>query len=433
MQLSRSCTATWPAAHHSRRVVAAHRPQEAVKPATTLINAIRPPLQKLSVPAVAQPCPAAVEQQSSRRSVQCASSAGGAAAAPAPAASSPWKVPAYILLWYAFNIIFNILNKSALNAFPCPWFISTWQLMASALFMVGLWVTGLQPAPKVDRGFMMALMPVALFHTIGHVSACVSFSQVAVSFAHIVKSAEPVFSVILSGPILGQTYPWYVWGSLLPIVAGCSLSALKEVSFSWAGFNNAMISNLGMVLRNIYSKKSLNDYKHIDGINLFGLISCASLLYCIPAALYVERGMWEGAWQAAVASLGPGPFYQLLLTSGLFYHLYNQRSMWEGAWQAAIASLGPGPFYQLLLTSGLFYHLYNQASYMVLDQGVSPVTFSVGNTMKRVAVVVSAVMFFRNPVSLLNWVGSSIAIFGTYLYSVATDRAKEEAKKKNQA
>jgi hypothetical protein len=32
--------------------------------------------------------------------------------------------------------------------------------------------------------------------------------QVAVSFAHIVKSAEPVFSVLLSGPILGTTYPW---------------------------------------------------------------------------------------------------------------------------------------------------------------------------------------------------------------------------------
>lgn len=37
----------------------------------------------------------------------------------------------------------------------------------------------------------------------------------------------------------------------------------------------------------------------------------------------------------------------------------------------------------------------NQASYMVLDQGISPVTFSVGNTMKRVAVVVSSVMFFK--------------------------------------
>jgi solute carrier family 35, member E1 len=64
---------------------------------------------------------------------------------------------------------------------------------------------------------------------------------------------------------------------------------------------------------------------------------------------------------------------------------------------------------------------------MVLDSGVSPVTFSVGNTMKRVAVVVSAVLFFRNPVSPLNWLGSGIAIAGTYLYSLATDRAKAEA------
>jgi solute carrier family 35 protein E1 len=210
---------------------------------------------------------------------------------------------------YAFNIIFNIINKTTLNAFPCPWLISTLQLgarvcwcgygaggragggkgdvkrdplcsplfahplqplqkhehthatAASGLFMAVLWVTKLQPAPKFDRGFLLALAPVALFHTIGHVSACVSFSQVAVSFAHVVKAAEPVFSVILSAPLLGVAYPWYVWGSLLPIVAGCSLSAMKEVSFSWAGFNNAMVSNLGMVLRNIYSKKSLVEYK----------------------------------------------------------------------------------------------------------------------------------------------------------------------------
>lgn len=58
--------------------------------------------------------------------------------------------------------------------------------------MLFLWITKLQPAPKLDKGFMLALLPVALFHTIGHVSACVSFSQMAVSFAHIVKAAEPV-------------------------------------------------------------------------------------------------------------------------------------------------------------------------------------------------------------------------------------------------
>lgn len=45
--------------------------------------------------------------------------------------------------------------------------------------MAVLWATGLQPRPQVDRRFLAALLPVALFHTIGHVSACVSFSQVS--------------------------------------------------------------------------------------------------------------------------------------------------------------------------------------------------------------------------------------------------------------
>jgi hypothetical protein len=37
-------------------------------------------------------------------------------------------LPLLLLCRYAFNIIFNILNKSSLNAFPCPWFISAMQL-----------------------------------------------------------------------------------------------------------------------------------------------------------------------------------------------------------------------------------------------------------------------------------------------------------------
>lgn len=131
----------------------------------------------------------------------------------------------------------------------------------SGLFMCFLWLTKLHPTPRVDNKFFKALLVVAAFHTVGHVAACTSFGQMAVSFAHIVKSAEPVFSVALAGPILKETYPYYVWLSLVPIVAGCGLSAMKEVSFAWNGFNNAMLSNIGMVLRNIYSKKALGDYK----------------------------------------------------------------------------------------------------------------------------------------------------------------------------
>lgn len=48
--------------------------------------------------------------------------------------------------------------------------------------------------------------------------------------------------------------------------------------------------------------------------------------------------------------------------------------------------------------------------------------------MKRVAVVASSVLFFRNTVSILNWAGSMVAIAGTGLYGIATDKAASEAK-----
>ena len=46
-------------------------------------------------------------------------------------------------------------------------------------------------------------------------------------------------------------------------MAGTSISSMNEVSFAWAGFLMAMGSNLGMVLRNIFSSKSLGKYKQV--------------------------------------------------------------------------------------------------------------------------------------------------------------------------
>ncbi len=50
--------------------------------------------------------------------------------------------------------------------------------------------------------------------------------------------------------------------------------------------------------------------------------------------------------------------------------------------------------------------------------------------MKRVAVVGSSVLFFRNPVGLLNWIGSFVAILGTGLYGLASDKAAASQKAK---
>ena len=77
--------------------------------------------------------------------------------------------------------------------------------------------------------------------------------------------------------------------------------------------------------------------------------------------------------------------------------------------------------YRWMAAQSVFYHLYNQVSYMSLDE-ISPLTFSIGNTMKRISVIVSSIIIFHTPVQPVNALGAAIAILGTFLYSQVTPR-----------
>ncbi|KAF6162933.1 hypothetical protein GIB67_021082 [Kingdonia uniflora] len=289
------------------------------------------------------------------------------------------KISVYFATWWALNVVFNIYNKKVLNAFPFPWLTSTLSLAAGSLMMLVSWVTRIAEPPETDMDFWKALFPVAVAHTIGHVAATVSMSKVAVSFTHIIKSGEPAFSVLVSRFFLGEAFPAGVYLSLLPIIGGCALAAVTELNFNMIGFMGAMISNLAFVFRNIFSKKGMKG-KSVSGMNYYACLSMLSLLILTPFAIAVEGPqMWAAGWENAVSVIGT-------------------QFIW---WVAA---------------QSVFYHLYNQVSYMSLDQ-ISPLTFSIGNTMKRISVIVASIIIFRTPVQPVNALGAAIAVLGTFLYS----------------
>jgi len=72
-----------------------------------------------------------------------------------------------------------------------------------------------QPITKSE--FQTIAGPAAM-HAIGHVAANLSFAAVAISLTHTVKTLEPVFSVILSKLVLGQSTPLPVVGTLVPVM-----------------------------------------------------------------------------------------------------------------------------------------------------------------------------------------------------------------------
>ena len=74
------------------------------------------------------------------------------------------------------------------------------------------------------------------------------------------------------------------------------------------------------------------------------------------------------------------------------------------------------------LLAGAFYYLYNEVAFLALGR-VMPVTHAVANTVKRVVIVVASVIAFRTPISTLGVVGSSVALTGTLLYSLAKQKS----------
>eukprot|EP00581_Thalassiosira_minuscula_P019605 CAMPEP_0183724506 /NCGR_PEP_ID=MMETSP0737-20130205/17971_1 /TAXON_ID=385413 /ORGANISM="Thalassiosira miniscula, Strain CCMP1093" /LENGTH=382 /DNA_ID=CAMNT_0025955113 /DNA_START=50 /DNA_END=1198 /DNA_ORIENTATION=+ len=325
------------------------------------------------------------------------SSSGGAAAVEEEDSGSDLadtlKTGSYFALWYLFNIGYNIYNKKALNAVAYPWTIATIQMATGILYFLPLWLTGLRKAPKLSLDDLKTLFPIALCHTGVHVGAVIALGAGAVSFAHIVKASEPVVTCGANALLLGEVLPAKVYATLLPIIGGVAIASMKELSFTMLALGSAMLSNVSSSLRGVLSKKTMSGKQigeNLDAQNLYAVLTAMSTVLLIPMCLAVEGTGFFPAFKAAVDT---GDFTTKSLSI-------------------------------LMALSGATYYLYNEVAFLALGK-VNPVTHAVGNTIKRVVIIVASVIAFKTPMSTGSIIGSTIAILGTLLYSLAMNSVKK--------
>jgi len=290
----------------------------------------------------------------------------------------------YFALWYALNIVYNILNKKVLNVLPAPLTIGTLQFGVGAVYVIFLWILGFRRRPTLTSDGVQAVNNIAVAHAFGQLTSMISLGAGPVSFTHIVKALEPVFSAVVSGIALGEWMPIQVYMTLIPVIGGVGYACLKERYFSWTAFYAAMLSNLAFAMRAVSSKAAMSRDigTNMSSTNLFGLVTCMAFLISIPVALVGE---------------GWGAFLTV--------------------WNTAILKIPPMELMQRVAISGLFHYLNNEVMYLALSN-VHPVTLAVGNTMKRVFIMVTSVLVFRNPVSKQAGIGSAVGIGGVLLYSI---------------
>lgn len=292
----------------------------------------------------------------------------------------------YFALWFALNIYYNIVNKQVLNAFPLPVTVATVQLGVGTVYVALCWLLRLRATPRTTEAGLKGLLPIAAYHGSGQLFTVLSLGAAAVSFTHIVKAMEPFFSALVAAVCFRQVFKPQVYLSLLPVVVGVSVACANDVSFGWWAFLTAMASNLAFALRANYSKGAMAVFKKegnasMTPANVYGVVTILAFALLAPVAL-----LWEG--------VDLQPMWRLAT---------EKREGSALAWQ--------------IFLSGLFHYLNNEVMYLALDN-VHPITLAVGNTAKRVFIIVASLLVFRNPITPTGALGSAVGIGGVLIYSL---------------
>ena len=297
------------------------------------------------------------------------------------------KLVVKLSLFYFISALYNIQNKKALNILNLPYTVATIQMAAGSLMFLPLWLFKLRDRPfsKASDIFELAgfLRDVTFYNVLTHCAGVIALGAGAVSFTQVVKASEPIFTALIGYFLTNERLPFQAYLSLVPIFVGVSLSSLNELSFTWYCLLVGLVCNLFSALRTVYSKKAMcNDVKCVEKLspeNYYSLLTLFSTVILVPLMLVMEHTKIK-----AVLS-NPGAFIE--------------------GWKCAFSS-------------GVLYYLYNELSFRVLDDVTSPITHAVCNVLKRVVIIISSVLIFKNPMTFQGKLGASISIAGVMLYSL---------------
>lgn len=313
------------------------------------------------------------------------------------------ELPLYLGLWYAGNYYYNIYNKLSSKAGGGTEFVMTLaliQMAVGAVYALFLWFAPeARPTPKITFAQFMKLAPLGFFAAAAHAGAVFSLSAGAVSFAQIVKAAEPAFAAAVGYFVYGNTISKAKMVCLIPIIGGIWVASVQELDFTWAALAAAGGANVAAAFRGQENKRVMAEPGLKDAIggagNTYALTTLWSTFLLIP----------------------------LIFITGEFEKMSKFVDMWNADGVAGTV----GNFRWNTLMSGLTFYLYNEVSTIALKK-ISGVTHSVANTAKRAIIIVGCAIAFGESMAPIKMLGCTIAIGGTFLYAIADDLVKPKAK-----
>ncbi|KAK5122755.1 hypothetical protein LTR85_003670 [Meristemomyces frigidus] len=333
--------------------------------------------------------------------------------------------PRLVLLcvfWYATSILTNTSSKSILTTLNRPvtltviqfFLVTGWCLFFAWLAKRNRSVRDALPVLKngirrPSKDIIVATLPLTAFQIGGHILNSDAMSRIPVSLVHTIKGLSPLMTVLAYRAFFDIRYSTPTYLSLIPLTLGVILACSASFAGNLIGLTYAFGSAILFVTQNIVSKKLFNEAakaeadgmpvsrRKPDKLNLLCYSSALAFLITCPIWLWSEG-----------FSIAADYFEDGSLT-------LRQRP----------GSLDHGRLAAEFFFNGTFHFGQSLVAFVLLGM-VSPVTYSVASLIKRVVVIMFAIVWFGNPMTMIQGFGFALTFLGLYLYDRTSDAAKAD-------
>jgi solute carrier family 35 protein E1 len=328
------------------------------------------------------------------------------------------------VMWYWSSALTNTSSKAILTAFDKPATLTLVQFaFVSSYCMLFSWLASTFPRLRAavpalrhpirapSRDVIRTTLPLAAFQIGGHLLSSNATSKIPVSLVHTIKGLSPLFTVLAYRFIFDIRYPKATYLSLIPLTCGVMLACSGKHGFGgqFLGILYALLAAMIFVTQNIFSKRLFNEAaraeqegpnhqsRKLDKLNL--------LCYSSGMAFLLTGPIW--LWSEGVDIIGD--------------------FLWDGSVDLIQSpnSLDHGPLVLEYIFNGTFHFGQNILAFVLLSM-VSPVTYSVASLIKRVFVIIIAIIWFRSPTTRVQAVGIALTFLGLYLYDRSSEKNKAD-------
>ena len=180
--------------------------------------------------------------------------------------------------------------------------------------------------PQLTKHDVIQLFPVAFFHVIASLAPNIALGAGTISASRVVSSWAPLLTAVLASLVLHEKFTKLVYPilSCYPLVAVvCWI--LSGSPFSLFGMLPAVLTMVFASLRNVFSKKLMNDHigENMSAENIYAVLSIFSFFASVLFILFLDIANIEPAVSTAWATHG-SRFLLNVFIAGISRYLFYE-------------------------------------------------------------------------------------------------------------